>query len=64
MCKVEGKILPPYIVTGNKSCFKNCFELVSFLFSWKDGYKRIGWNAEPYRMIFRKTVALIEERLG
>lgn len=64
MCMVEGKILPPHIVTGNKSRFKNGFELVNFLFSQKDGYERTGWNAEPYRMIFRKTVALIEERLG
>jgi hypothetical protein len=64
MCKVGGEVGPPHIVTGNKSRFKNGFELLSYLFSWRDGHERVGWDAEPYRMIYRKTAALIGRRLG
>jgi hypothetical protein len=64
MCKVQGEVGPPHIVTGNKSRFKNGFELLSYLFSWNDGHERMGWDAEPYRMIYRKIAALIGRRLG
>lgn len=64
MCELEGQICPPHVVTGNKSRFKNGFDLLHFLFSWKDGSERIGWDAEPYRMIFQKTLTLIRQHLG
>lgn len=34
MCEWEGQIPPPHIVTGNKSRFKNGFDLLCFLFFW------------------------------
>jgi hypothetical protein len=64
MCELEGQIRPPHIVTGNKSRFKNGLDLLYFLFCWKDGNERIGWGAEPYRMIFQKTFTLIGQHLG
>jgi hypothetical protein len=63
MCKVGGEMVPPYIVTGNKSHFKNSLELLSFLFSWEDDYECIGWDTEPYCMIYRKTFTLLNSAL-
>ncbi len=60
MCELEGQIFLLHIVTGNKSRFKNGFDLLYFLFSWKDGNERIGWDAELYRIIFWKTFTLIK----
>ncbi|KAF4620107.1 hypothetical protein G7Y89_g14718 [Cudoniella acicularis] len=64
MCELEGQISAPHVVTGNKFRFKNSFDLLCFLFCWRDGNERIGWDAEPYRMIFRKTFTLIKQYLG
>jgi hypothetical protein len=64
MCLWEGRLCPPHSVTGNKSRFKNSFDLLRYLLFWKDGKERIGWEAEPYRMIFRKTFGLIKQHLS
>lgn len=64
ICKLEGQICPPHSVTGNKTLFKTSFQLLCFLFFWKDGRKRMGWDAEPYRMIFQKTFALIKQHVS
>jgi hypothetical protein len=64
MFSINGTVVDPYFVTGNKMRFERVGALLNFLFLWEDGEDRAGWGHKPYRTILQKSFELIERRLG
>ncbi|KAK6591437.1 hypothetical protein H4I95_05690 [Botrytis cinerea] len=57
---VDGVVVSPHFVTGNKTRYDKVNDLLDFLFSWRDHKERRGWAHKPYRIIAQKTFELIE----
>ena len=51
----------PYLVSGNRSGFKNPLRLAGFLFNFGDGRIRQHWEHKPYRKLYQRAYTAVKE---
>ena len=53
------KSLPSTLIGNRQGCNNNAAKILSYLFSYNDDRKRVGWEHKPYRQIYQRVVEIV-----